>query len=498
MSEEYAISLEHIYKSFGGVTVLDDVNFHLERGIVHALVGSNGAGKSTLMKILTGVYSCDSGTIRVNGQTVKIKDVTDAQKNGIKMIFQELSLSPTLTVMENIFLSNEIKKGIVLDKKAMTKKTQELLDELDIVANADDKIQDLDVGVCQLIEIVKALSVNSRILIMDEPTASLSDKETKVLFKIINSLKEKGVSIVYISHRMKEIFEVADKITVLKDGKIVADMSKEEYTMNSLIDCMIGANVEKKMEYKKRSIPLGDEVMLSVENLTVPEKVHGVSFVVKKGEVVGLAGLMGSGRTETLETLFGIQKHGKAKITLDGEKIRIKNVHNAIEKGIVLIPEDRRRQGLVLMHTVKDNLCLPNLKRVQKGLVIKKEKVKKLTDESIKSLDIKTDGVDVGMLSLSGGNQQKVVIAKWLQTQPKLLLMDEPTAGVDIAAKGEIIDIIRKFVAEQKSVIIVSSELSELMAVCDRIIIYSDGHITKEYQREQIENEEMLEYAIQH
>lgn len=499
MNNAYAISLENIYKSFGSVDVLKNVNFHLEKGTVHALVGGNGAGKSTLMKILTGVYTCDSGKIVVDGKEVKIRNTKDAQENGIKMIFQELSLSPTMTVMENIFLANENVKGIALNKKEMYRRTAELFEELHIHVKPTDKVKDLDVGVQQLVEIAKALSVEAKVLIMDEPTASLTEKETNTLFRIIEQLKEKGVSIVYISHRMKEIFRVCDKITVLKDGEIVQERNKEDFTLDSLIEVMLGGSVEKQMKYIPREEPIGDEKILTVRNLTVGNRVDGVSFELRKGEILGLAGLMGSGRTETLEALFGLRKKGEGtEILMEGQPVKLNTVSQSIQNGFALIPEDRRRQGLVLEHTLKDNVVLPNFRSVMKGIRIDRNKVRAMTEEAIDTLAIKTGNVDAGMLSLSGGNQQKAVIAKWLNTNPKILLMDEPTAGVDVMAKAEIIDIVRKFVAKGNSVIFVSSELSEMMAICDRILVYYSGKIKREFEREKIESEEQLEYAIQH
>lgn len=499
MSDAYAISLENIYKSFGSVEVLKDVNFHLEKGTVHALVGGNGAGKSTLMKILTGVYTCDSGKIVVDGKEVKIRNTKDAQKNGIKMIFQELSLSPTMTVMENIFLANESVKGIALNKKEMYQRTAELFEELHIHVKPTDKVKDLDVGVQQLVEIAKALSVEAKVLIMDEPTASLTEKETNTLFRIIEQLKEKGVSIVYISHRMKEIFRVCDKITVLKDGEIVQERNKVDFTLDSLIEVMLGGNVEKQMKYIPREEPIGDEKILTVRNLTVGDRVDGVSFELRKGEILGLAGLMGSGRTETLEALFGLRKKGEeTEILMNGQPVKLGTVSQAIQNGFALIPEDRRRQGLVLEHTLKENVVLPNFRSVMKGIRIDRDKVRAMTEDAIDTLSIKTGSVDAGMLSLSGGNQQKAVIAKWLNTNPKILMMDEPTAGVDVMAKAEIIDIVRKFVTKGNSVIFVSSELSEMMAICDRILVYHSGKIKQEFEREKIESEEQLEYAIQH
>lgn len=496
--DEYAISLEDIYKSFGSVTVLKGVDFHVKQGTIQALVGGNGAGKSTLMKILAGIHAYDKGTMKIYGKNVKFNNAIDAKQYGIRMIFQELSLSPTLTVAENVFLGNEIRKNVRLNKKLMAEKIQQLLDELQINARPADRIQDLGIGVCQLIEIVKALSFEEKILIMDEPTASLTDHETGILFDIIRNLKNKGVSIVFISHRMKDIFKIADSITVLRDGNIVADKQKSEYTIDSLIEYMIGRGVEKKMEFVKREKPVSEEILLDVENLSVGKEVKHVSFKVHKGEVLGIAGLLGSGRTETLEALFGKRKCCYDKIMMNGKQIDIKNIDQAINNGIVLIPEDRRRHGLVLEHSVKENICLPNLKKLKAGIKINKMKVTKITEKCIKSFSIKTDSINTNMLFLSGGNQQKVVIAKWMETEPKLLLMDEPTAGVDVFSKGEIIDLIRKFSAEGKSVIFVSSEISEMMAICDRILVYGAGKIVNEFSRNNLENEETLEYAIQH
>lgn len=498
MASNYVISLEGIQKAFNRVTVLDNVDFKLKKGTIHALVGGNGAGKSTLMKILTGIYTCDSGVVKVNGEKVEIRNIDDAQKHGIKMIFQELSLSPTLTVTENIFLENELKKGIFLDMRSMNEKTQQLLNELGILADVNDKIQDLDVGICQLIEIAKALSVDSKVLVMDEPTASLTERETEILFGIMKRLKKRGVSIVYISHRMKEILNICDEISVLRDGKIVANKATSEFSMETLIECMIGSRVEKSMEYVKRETMISSEIMLRVENINIESKVRDVSFEVRKGEVLGIAGLMGSGRTEVLETLSGIRKQKEAKITLDGEVLNIKDVNYAIRKGIALVPEDRRREGLVLMHNVKENVSLPNLGKIKNNVFLNSMKTRKLTEDCIKEFNVKADNIDQLISSLSGGNQQKIVIAKWMKTDPKLLLMDEPTAGVDVGAKGEIINIIRSFVNNGKSVILVSSELTELLAVCDRIIIFREGKITGELMREEIESEERLQHAIQH
>jgi ribose transport system ATP-binding protein len=499
VDSDYILSLEGINKSFGGVKVLDNVDFKIRKGEVHALVGGNGAGKSTLMKILTGVYRRDSGTIRLKGIETKINNPTEAQKNGIRIIFQELSLVPTLTIAENIFLIHEIKKFIFLNKKEMNKKADKLLKDLGINIDVNLTIKDLSVGQCQLVEIAKALSVNSSILVMDEPTAALTEYETKILFEIIKTLKSKGVSIVYISHRMKEVFEVADEISVLRDGKLVATKRKTDLTLEKVIDYILGKKVEKKMEWRDRKIKKSDSSMLEVENLSFGSRLSNVSFKLKKGEVLGIAGLMGSGKTELVESLFGLNREVKGKIILEGKPVHFKNVQQAMKNGLSLVPESRRRQGLVLSHSLKENIILPNLFSQLKRLIINNFLANKIVKESIKEFNIiATNGMNTLLENMSGGNQQKVVLAKWLKTKPKIILMDEPTTGVDVGAKAEIIDIIRNFVNLNTSVIFISSEISELIDVCDRIMIFKKGRIIKEFTHNQIKSEEEIHYAIQH
>lgn len=499
MDSDYVVSLEGISKSFGGVKVLDNVNFRMKKGIVHALVGGNGAGKSTLMKILTGVYSGDSGTIKLKNIETKINTPGEAQKNGIRIIFQELSLIPTLTITENIFLGHEIKKFIFLDKKEMNRRAAEILEDLGIRIDVDLFIKDLSVGQCQLIEIAKALSENSNILIMDEPTTALTESDTQTLFKIIKKLNSQGVSIVYISHRMKEVFKIADEISILRDGKLVIKKMKKDLNIEKVIDHILGVKVEEKMGWKERETEVSNSALLEVENLSFGEALHGVSFKLRKGEVLGIAGLMGSGRTELLESLFGLNKEAKGKISLDGKPVHLKNVHLAIKKGLSLVPESRMRQGLVMIHNLKENIILPNLYNLIKGFIIKNAFVNKLVKETIKEFNIiALEGMNTFLENMSGGNQQKVVIAKWLKTKPKILLMDEPTAGVDVGAKAEILDFIRNFVRLNSSVIFISSEISELIDVCDRILIFKKGRIIKEFTHSQIKSEEEIHYAIQH
>lgn len=499
MEKTCAVSLENICKSFGGVQVLKNVNFELQKGEVHALVGGNGAGKSTLMKILNGAYVKDSGTVQVEGKVVEYHSIQDAWKCGVRMIYQELSLSPTLTVYENIFLAREMKKGFFLDKESMKKRTSELLNELKIEATPNDIIADLPVGTCQLIEIAKALATDAQVLILDEPTASLTERETQILFDRVRQLKNNGISIVYISHRMKEIFQIADRISILQDGKMVATENTKDTTIEKIIS-YITSKGGNAMRYEHHDNPFSSEEMFRVSHLTVENTVHDISFSVKKGEVLGLAGLMGSGRTEIVEGIFGLRKVEKeTEMYLEGKPVVNRSAHEAAEHGFALIPEDRRREGLVLQHTLEQNACLTNTKILCKGVFISNQKARKFSAQCIHDFQIKATGPYVKAENLSGGNQQKIVIAKWLETKPRLLLMDEPTAGVDIGAKDEILNIVRNYVATGNSCLFISSEMSEMMAICDRILILNEGHISGEIDRTSLlsDEEEILENAIQ-
>ena len=494
---DYVLQMKGIEKSFYGNKVLDDVAFHLKPGHVHALVGGNGAGKSTLMKILTGVYEKDAGTVLMDGQEVHFQDYSDANEAGIRMIFQELSIIPTLTVVENIYLNHEEKRGLFTDNKQMEKEAKALLDRFGIDIPIHEKVSNLSVGFCQLVEIAKALSREVKVLVMDEPTASLSDGEVKLLFDLVRNLQSKGISIVYISHRMNEILEIADDVTILRDGKMVVTKEAKELDIAGMISYMLGDVESRAFEYHERPKIDNPRPMLEVENLCVDHLVDHVSFQINEGEIVGLAGLMGSGRTEILEALFGIRKIQSGTVKIQAEPVAIKNVQDAIQAGIALIPEDRRREGLVLMHTVKDNMQLALFNRTKKGLLLDNKKIVDITQQSVQELNIKTSSIDSPINRLSGGNQQKVVIAKWLKNNPKILLLDEPTAGIDIGAKGEITQIIEDYAIAGNSVLVVSSEIPELMAMCDRIMILFDGRIVGELAQAEIENEEVIQHAIQ-
>ena len=496
--ERPIIKLENISKSFFGVTVLKDVKFEVFPGQVNALVGGNGAGKSTLMKILTGVYTKDSGTIWFNGKETTFNNYKDAFQHGIAMIFQEMSSVPTLTVTENIFLNNELlKKNRFLDRPAMRKKAVELLDRLGVDINPDAVVGDLTVGEKQMVEIVKALSSDARILVMDEPTASLSAKEVDKLFQIVENLKKQGIAIIYISHRMNEILSIADKVTVLRDGRIVGELDNQDLKVEAIISYMMGDRGGTSFEWMPPEKEISDQVVLNVEHLDINERVRDISFNLHKGEVIGFAGLLSSGRTEILETLFGIRKPRGGVIRIDGKPVPVRSVQDAIRSGFGLVPEDRRTQGLVLIHSVKQNLILPILKKMQKGLFLNKKKINETADFSIKELSVKTDSPNKMINLLSGGNQQKIVISKWLRSDMKILLLEEPTAGVDIGYKKELIATVRKFTDQGNAAIFVSSELQEMMAVCDRIYVLQRGKIINELRHDEIDSEEVLQNAIQ-
>ena len=492
------IRLEDISKSFFGVPVLKNVDFEAHSGEVHALVGGNGAGKSTLMKILTGVYGKDGGRIFLEDGEAVFHNYKDAFLRGIAMIFQEMSSVPTLTVTENIFLNNELLKGkCFLDGKSMRKRAGELLDRLGVDISPDAVVGDLSVGEKQMVEIVKALSSDAKILVMDEPTASLSANEVDKLFEIIETLKRQKIAIIYISHRMNEILAIADKVTVLRDGQVVAELINRDLKVETIIGHMMGNETGTSFEWIPPKSAFSKEAVLKVEGLEVADAVRDVSFELHRGEVIGFAGLMSSGRTEILETLFGIRRPSKGTIRIDGAEVTMRSAGQAVKAGFGLVPEDRRTQGLVLIHSLKKNLVLPILKKMCTGLFLSPKKINETAQQSIQELSVKTDSADKIISLLSGGNQQKIVISKWLRSDMKILLLDEPTAGVDIGSKKELIATVRKFTDQGNSAIFVSSELQEMLAVCDRIYVLKRGKIINELRHEEIESEEVLQNEIQ-
>jgi ribose transport system ATP-binding protein len=492
-----AVQMQGIEKSFGSNPVLKKVDFSVKVGEVHALAGENGAGKSTLMKILQGVYTKDAGTISVAGVPVEINDTFDARKAGVGMVFQEFSLIPTLTVAQNIYLTNEPTKfGLISDSKAK-EMAEELFEQMQVVVDPSSTVENLPTALWQLTEIAKALAQDAKVLIMDEPTASLAKHEAEALFDLIVRLKAKGIAIIYISHRMDEVYRIADRITVLRDGVRVLTESLAQVTPVQIVEAIVGRTSAAHLVHLDRSSKISKEIVLEVENLSSGTKLVDVSFSVQKGEILGLAGLMGSGRTELLNTIFGVAKANTGSIKIQGKLVKISSPREAIKNRIALIPEDRRSQGLVLDHPVTENLTLPIIDSLKSRGFLSTKKILQKSLEIIQQFAIKAAQPSIRVGALSGGNQQKVVIGKWLATDPSILMMDEPTAGVDIGTKSEILDLVRAIADSGKSVILSSSELPELLAVSDRILVLKDGKVLTSLQRNEIPNEEFLQLAIQ-
>ncbi len=491
---EYVLEMTGIEKSFPGVQVLKNVNFRLKPGQVHALMGENGAGKSTLMKILMGIYTADAGSILLDGQPVQVKEPKDAMERGISMIHQELNPVLDLQVYENVYMGRELRKisGIV-DKKRMIREAQELLDTLGIPISALSMMRELSVAQCQLIEIVKAISINAKIIVMDEPTSAITDKEIATLFQQIEQLKKKNVAIIYISHKMDEIFKICDHITVLRDGEYIGDDESINLNQKELIRMMVGREINDV--YPKIDVPIKD-VVLEVKDLCYQDKVKHVSFSLRSGEILGIAGLVGAGRSELVESIFGIRKKDRGEIIKGGQKLQITHPRHAIRQKIALITEDRKFTGLNLIGTIKENITLASLSDSisHAGLIKHREEIQQ-TDSYIEKLRIKTPGRDTFAGDLSGGNQQKVVVAKWLLTEPDVIILDEPTRGIDVGAKRDIYLLIGELVKAGKAVIVISSEIPEIMGLCDRVLVMAAGRITGEVKRQDFTQELIMTYA---
>ncbi|XCP85469.1 sugar ABC transporter ATP-binding protein [Roseburia hominis] len=484
------IEMRGIDKAFGGNAVLKNAGFLLDHGEIHALMGENGAGKSTLMKILTGVYTRDAGTVIVDGKEVCYKNPQEAEKAGIVFIHQELNVLFDLTVEENMFLGKEIKGALgICDKKAMRREVKKVLDRLGVSIDPAQRMSELSVGQQQMIEIAKALMVDAKVIIMDEPTAALTQSETEVLFQVVNSLREKGVSIVYISHRMEEIFELCDRITVLRDGSYIGTKKIAETDMNDVVKMMIGREIGER--YPARNNVVGD-VIFEVRDLTCPGVFKNVSFQVHAGEVLGVSGLMGAGRTEIMQAVFGNMPHVTGSIFLEGKEIHNKNPQTAMMNGIGFITEDRKVEGLMLEESIMKNISLANLGRISRMGVLNKKGEQDLVKKGIEELHIRCFGPQHECNNLSGGNQQKVVFAKWIYTNPKVLILDEPTRGVDIGAKKEIYNIINDLASQGVAVIMVSSELPEVLGMSDRVMVIREGEVRGTLSREEADQENIM------
>lgn len=470
------LSMMNISKSFPGVKALDKVSFQAESGEVHALLGENGAGKSTLIKILGGIISKDEGQILINGNEINLSGVKSATNHGISIIHQELCLAPNITAAENIFLGKEIvKKNGRLDKKAIYRQAQEVFDSYGLKVNVKATVSSLTIAQQQMVEVAKALSYNSKIIVMDEPTASLTNAEVEKLFDAIRLLKSKGVLIIYISHRLDELFEICDRVTILRDGEYISTQNMADVDRQQLVSMMVGREMTDFFE--KPDIEPG-EVILKVSDLKSNNGVSNVTFDLRKGEILGFYGLIGSGRTETMRVLFGIDKKVSGKVMLFGKEVDFRRPSQAIKKGIALVPEDRKGQGGVLLQTVAYNIVLGILEKFISLFKVDKAARRSIVDSYIEKLRIKVSSPQQMMQNLSGGNQQKVVLAKWLATKPKILILDEPTRGIDVGAKKEIYHIMSELVKEGVSIILVSSELPEIINMSTRVVTMYCGGVT--------------------
>ncbi|MCX7884677.1 MAG: sugar ABC transporter ATP-binding protein [Caloramator sp.] len=488
------LEMKNISKSFPGVRALSDVNLRAFSGEVMALLGENGAGKSTLMKILSGVYKRDEGSIKIEGREVEINNIKDAQNLGISIIHQELSLLPNLTIYENLFLGNEILGGFKLNKREMIKKSEELLKSFDFTVSPKTLTKELTVGEMQMVEIIKAVSKDAKIIIMDEPTTALTEVETEKLFKIIERLKNNNVAIIYISHRMEEIFKICDKITVLRDGSFIGEEDVKGITKDKLISMMVGRKLEE--QFPRIETKIGNSI-LKVENISWKDKIKDVSFELKEGEILGIAGLMGSGRTEVAKLIFGEYKKSSGQVFIEGKKAEINSPKDGIREGIAYLSEDRKKEGLILKLSVLENMTLSNLKKYE-NKVKRIDRSKELEDckAYTKKLLIKTSSPNQLIKNLSGGNQQKVIIAKWLLTSPKVFIIDEPTRGIDVGAKKEIYQILNELKAQGKGIIMISSDMEEILGVSDRILVMHEGRITGEIERDKANQEIIMKYAV--
>lgn len=488
------LEMKHIVKTFPGVRAVDDVSISVKKGEVYALLGENGAGKSTLMKILDGIQPADSGEIIFDGQKVNIKSPSDALKLGISMIFQELNPIPELTIAENLFAGIRFPRKMcgIVDWKAAYQKSEELFKRWRLNYDPRKKMKSLSLADCQMIEIIKAISYNAKLIIMDEPSSSLTEKEVGKLFEFIRELKKEGISIIIITHKLDEVYAITDTVAVMRDGKYIGSKPTKEITRAEMIRMMVGRDI--KEVYKEKDYEIGD-VVLSVKNLKRGRMVNDVSFEVHQGEILGFSGIVGAGRTETMRCIFGLDRAESGTVLLDGQPIRVKEPHDAIHQGIMMVTEDRKKDGLVLIRSIYENMLLPSTYRKSNKGILNKKNESRDVDKYYKELEVKAPSINVITNQLSGGNQQKVIIAKWLMMNPKVLIMDEPTRGIDILAKSEIYRIMRELAKKGVAIILVSSDMEEVLGVSDRIAVMCQGQVTGFLDREEFDQEKIMEYA---
>lgn len=486
------LQLKNITKTYPGVVALDNVSLDIIEGEVHALVGENGAGKSTLIKTCTGAITPDKGSIVIQGQEFSSLTPKTSEQMGVGVIYQEFNLVDELSVAENIFLGRAIRKGLIIDRKAMEREAAKIFEQFDINIDPRELVGNLTIGYQQLVEIAKAMSQKAKMLIMDEPSAPLTQTEVQALYSMVDKLKAAGVTIVYISHRMDEIFRLSDRVSVLRDGQMVETMNTADTNLDKLVTLMVGR--ELKETYPARTHKISDDVLLNVENLS-GTIVQDVSLNIKRGEVLGLAGLIGSGRTEFAEILFGYKRKSSGKVFLQGKEINPSIPKDAIAKGIALVPEDRKKLGALLELSIKENTSISILERISKFFTVDRKEEQRIADHYREAIKIKTPNLEQKIKNLSGGNQQKVIIAKWLATHPDLVIFDEPTRGIDVGAKSEIYALVNTLVESGKAVLMISSEMEEVMGMSDRIIVLHEGRVTGELDRKDFSQESIMGFA---
>ncbi len=493
---EYLLEVANVRKAFPGVLALDDVSFRLKRGHVHALMGENGAGKSTLMKIIAGIYTPDSGSFKLKGQEIKLNSPLDALQYGIAMIHQELNLMNFMTVAENIWIRREPLNSLgFVRHNEMRRRTKELFERLDIPIDPLAEVRDLSVANRQMVEIAKAVSYDSDILIMDEPTSALTEREVEHLFKIIRVLKAQGKGIVYITHKMSELFEIADEVSVFRDGRFVGEHAASEVTRDDIIRLMVGREITQM--FPKEIVPIGD-IALSVRNLTLEGRFRDISFDLRKGEILGFAGLVGSGRSNVAETLFGVTPATSGAIAIDGAEIAIKNPGVAMDTGLAFLTEDRKESGCFLILDIQANMQIALLRRgYARAGFVKEREIEELCQQQKARLRVRTPDLEEPVLNLSGGNQQKVLIARWLMTKPRILILDEPTRGIDVGAKAEIHKLITELAGQGVAVMMISSEMPEVLGMSDRILVMHEGRMTGIVDRKDATQVKIMELASQ-
>ena len=493
MEKDYILKIEGISKSFPGVKALDSVSFQIERGTIHALVGENGAGKSTLIKILAGIYHAEEGKVLLYGNCVGFRTPHESRMAGIAVVHQEVKLAEPLSVTENLFVGNLIMRGHLVDWKEMRRRAAETIQNLGVEIDVDAPVESLTVAKKQIVEICRAVNMNCKLLIMDEPSATLTDRELDIMFGIVKKLRSEGITIIYISHRLDEVFNLADNVTVLRDGKHVATQPVADVSREKLISLMVGR--ELGQEYPKIAASQGD-VILEVKNLCRKGVLHDISFSVRKGEVLGISGLVGAGRTELARAILGIDRIDAGEIFVRGKKVQYRSFREAIHDGLGLIPEDRKLQGLVQVFSVKCNICMVSLDKIIRHGIVREKLETKYAEEYSKKLRVATPTLDTQVQYLSGGNQQKVVVAKWLLQNSDILFLDEPTRGIDVGAKAEIYGLINVLVEQGRTVIMISSEMPEILGMCDRIVVLHEGKKMGELLREEATQEKIMALCV--